>query len=190
MMIAAFLLLAGVHHHAPEVDWHRVATAADRERLRGWRDDWQRSLAAARAGDGAATIAADPVLFDPDAALDAPTPPAATYRCRVTKFAGRHLAVEAWSRCSVAASGALLRLQRLEGDQRFDGLIYADGTHRSIFLGTASYPQERRTVTYGRASGRDMIGRVERIGAQRWRVVLPSPRYESQLDLVELVPAD
>jgi hypothetical protein len=34
-----------------------------------------------------------------------------------------------------------------------------------------------------------MIGAVERIGPARWRIALPRPRFESTLDLIELVPA-
>ena len=34
-----------------------------------------------------------------------------------------------------------------------------------------------------------MAGLVERIGDNRWRLVLPAPAYESMLDVIELVPA-
>ena len=34
-----------------------------------------------------------------------------------------------------------------------------------------------------------MAGLVERIGDNRWRLVLPAPAYESLLDVIELVPA-
>jgi hypothetical protein len=34
-----------------------------------------------------------------------------------------------------------------------------------------------------------MTGLVERIGARRWRLVLPAPHFESGLDVVELTPA-
>lgn len=190
MIVAALLLLAGAAGGEQVVDWRSVATPADRERLRHWRDDWQRSLAAARAGGDGAALAADPALFSPDAALDEPALPVGPYRCRVVKFAGAHLAEGAWGRCVIAAAGeGRRRLERGEGNQRFSGAIYPDASHRSIFLGAMAYPGERHPLPYGRAAGRDMIGLVERIGAQRWRVVLPSPRYESQLDLLELAPA-
>jgi hypothetical protein len=32
-------------------------------------------------------------------------------------------------------------------------------------------------------------GVVERVGPARWRLVLPWPRWESNLDVMELVPA-
>jgi hypothetical protein len=49
---------------------------------------------------------------------------------------------------------------------------------------------EKRPMSYGRDANRDMAGLIERIAERRWRVVLPYPRFESVLDVVELVPAD
>ena len=37
--------------------------------------------------------------------------------------------------------------------------------------------------------GRDLVGVLERIGERRWRLVTPWPAAESNLDLLELVPA-
>jgi hypothetical protein len=33
-----------------------------------------------------------------------------------------------------------------------------------------------------------MVGVVERIGENRWRLVLPYPHFESTIDILELVP--
>ena len=35
-----------------------------------------------------------------------------------------------------------------------------------------------------------MAGYVERVGEKRWRLVLPWPKFESIVDVVELVPAE
>ena len=35
-----------------------------------------------------------------------------------------------------------------------------------------------------------MAGVVERVGDNRWRLVLPYPRFESLLDVIELASAD
>ena len=35
---------------------------------------------------------------------------------------------------------------------------------------------------------RDVAGYVERIGERRWRLVMPEPHFESQIDVMELVP--
>ena len=39
-----------------------------------------------------------------------------------------------------------------------------------------------------RTKPRDVAGYVERIGPDRWRLVMPKPHFESQLDVMELVP--
>ena len=48
---------------------------------------------------------------------------------------------------------------------------------------------ETRALRYGRDRERDLIGVVERVGADRWRIAFPRPHYESLLDVIELVPA-
>jgi len=172
--------------------WREVATPHDRERLRGWRSAWMEGLAAARAGGGAEVISADPALFDPDRSRDGALPPPGAYRCRVVKLgvaAAHGFFRSGWGQCRVEAEGALLRLSRTDGMQRPTGLIFADGNGRAIFLGTMVLSDERRALGYGVDDARDLIGLVERIGEARWRVALPYPRFQSTLDVVELVPA-
>ena len=36
---------------------------------------------------------------------------------------------------------------------------------------------------------RDIAGFVERIGDNRWRLIMPKPHFESQFDVMELAPA-
>jgi hypothetical protein len=43
-------------------------------------------------------------------------------------------------------------------------------------------------MQYGRDQERDVAGFVERIGPNRWRMLLPRPHFESQIDVMELVP--
>jgi len=47
---------------------------------------------------------------------------------------------------------------------------------------------ESRALRYGRDRERNLIGLVERIGPQRWRIAFPRPAFESLLDVIELVP--
>ena len=47
----------------------------------------------------------------------------------------------------------------------------------------------RRALQYGQDETRDVAGFVERIGPNRWRLVMPQPHFESQLDVMELVPS-
>ncbi|MBX9814810.1 MAG: DUF4893 domain-containing protein, partial [Sphingomonas sp.] len=56
------------------------------------------------------------------------------------------------------------------------------------FLGALELGMEQRPMDYGTDAKRDLAGFVERVGEKRWRVVLPHPRFESLLDVIELVP--
>ena len=60
---------------------------------------------------------------------------------------------------------------------------------RQVFLGTMALGDELGALQYGLDETRDVAGYVERIGDKRWRLVMPQPHYESQLDVMELVPA-
>ena len=60
----------------------------------------------------------------------------------------------------------------------------------SFLAGTLVLGDESMAVSYGSDRMRDMAGLVELIGDNRWRLVLPSPAYESLLDVIELVPAN
>lgn len=174
-------------------DWRRIATPADRTKLRGWRTAWVGALA--RAGVGhAAAIDADAALFDPDRALPGPVPPPGGYRCRVFKLGANGTAMRDWtaypaSACRVDADGRGSRLYRVTGAQRPAGTLFADSPSRAVFLGTMMLGDEKRPLAYGQDAGRDMAGYVERIGERRWRLVLPRPRFESMLDVIEIVPA-
>lgn len=194
------LVLAGtpVEPVAPVVEqpvgrasgWRTEATAADRARLREWRDAWVDALGQVTPGDAAM----QPELFAPDRALTQPTPPPGAYRCRTFKLGrkggkGIPLTAYGWFACSVGIEDGVLRLTKLGGSQRPVGTIFPESDTRAIFLGTMQLADERRPMRYGRDENRDMAGLVERVGARRWRLVLPYPRFESTLDLIELVPA-
>jgi hypothetical protein len=43
-------------------------------------------------------------------------------------------------------------------------------------------------MQYGQDQARDVAGYVERIGPNRWRLVMPQPHFETQLDVMELGP--
>lgn len=58
-----------------------------------------------------------------------------------------------------------------------------------VLLGSMSLASEPPANSYGRRPDRDMVALLERIGDQRWRLVIPWPESESNLDLIELVPA-
>lgn len=173
--------------------WREIATDSDRERLRKWRDAWTGALPLARALDALA-VAAEGDLFDPDRALPDAALPVGTYRCRMFKLGGVGTAVRDFTAsppvgCRVTIEGDVRRLAKSSGAQRPAGLLLPDTAAREVFIGTLVLSDETAPMHYGRDAARDMIGYVERIGERRWRLVLPWPRFESMLDVVELVPA-
>lgn len=192
---ALVLLAVGMLPTAPAAakearGWREVATPDDRRRLRGWRDAWMEALPAARAGGGRAAIAAEGALFDPDRALGDAMPLEGRYRCRTFKLgsqgtAGPAFVAYGWFACRVDGDR---RFTKIDGSQRPVGTLFPETGGRAVFLGTLTLGDERRAMRYGRDRQRDMAGIVERVGEARWRIVLPYPRFESVLDLIELVP--
>jgi hypothetical protein len=183
-----------------EADWRRVATSGDRERMRRWRDAWVAALAAVPRGS-AREVAAQGVLFDPDASLPGAVPPAGDYRCRVFKLGrrggtgagsgGPGFVAYAWFACRVGAPRAdgTVSLTKLTGSQRYVGTLYHHDGRRAAFLGTLALGDEVRTIEYGRSAERDIAGWIDRVGTARWRLAMPYPAFESLLDVMELVPA-
>jgi len=74
------------------------------------------------------------------------------------------------------------------GSQRPVGRLFADSPRRMVFLGTLQLGDERQILAYGSDPQRDMVGILERIGDNRWRLVFPRPAFESVIDVMELVP--
>jgi len=175
-------------------DWQRVATESDRKRLRDWRQTFVAAIDAARKSGHSAEIAREGALLDPDAALGGGPIPNGAYRCRVIKVGAKsqgmldYVAYPAFT-CSIAAQRDLQQLAKLNGSQRQFGLIFPGDLLRQVFLGTLVLGDETRALQYGQDDSRDIVGYVERIGPNRWRLVMPSPHFESQLDVMELVPA-
>lgn len=174
-------------------DWRRVATEDDRTRLRDWRATFVAAVAAARKAGHGAEIDREGKLLDPDAALANPAIPDGVYRCRVIKLGPKdegNLAFVSYPAftCEVRSGQMLQRLAKLSGSQRYNGVIFKNDAIRSIFLGTLVLGDETRALQYGQDEARDLAGYVERLGPNRWRLLMPKPHYESQLDVMELVP--
>lgn len=178
---------------APETRWRMITTEQDRDRLRNWRKAWVEALPKARAVDAAA-IAEQGQLFEPDQALDRAMPPAGDYKCRTFKLGGqrpemRDFIAYPWFNCRIGGESELQSFTKLDGSQRPMGKIYAETDTRVIFLGALELGDETIPLTYGQDRKRDMAGYIERIGTSRWRLVLPWPTFESQIDVIELIPA-
>ena len=95
-----------------------------------------------------------------------------------------------WFRCRIALTpGGDLTFTKLTGSQRGEGKFYPSGENerRLVYLGGQAWGLDEKAATdYGDDPQRDQIGVLERIGDQRWRLVLPLPRVESELDIIEL----
>jgi hypothetical protein len=151
------------------------------------------ALAAARRASHGAEIEREGSLLQPDAALPGAIPNG-LYRCRVIKLGAKsegmldYIAYPAF-RCRVAPSGLAQSFTKLTGSQRQVGLIYPVDQVRQVFLGTIVLGDERGALRYGQDETRDVAGFIERIGPNRWRMIMPRPHFESQMDVMELVPA-
>jgi hypothetical protein len=173
--------------------WRRVATEEDRARLHDWRATFVAALDAARKGGHGADIAREGALLDPDAALGGGPIPNGMYRCRVIKLGAKaagnldYVPYPAFS-CQVRAERDLQRLAKLGGSQRVVGLLFPGDAMRQVLLGTLVLGDERRALQYGQDDMRNVAGYVERIGPARWRLIMPKPHFESQLDVMELLP--
>lgn len=194
-LVAALLVVAlgGAADARAGADWREAATDADRTRLRTWRDAFVKALATARASGNADLLGAEGPLLTPDAALGDPAPPPGAYRCRSIRLG----AVAPATRDFVAAEPMPCRVERIDGGlaliqqsgaQQPAGRLYPGGAMRMIFLGAMRLADEPRALDYGRDPERNMAGILERIGPERWRLVLPWPRWESTLQVIEIRP--
>jgi len=177
----------------PTLNWRDAATNDDRERLREWRSAFAGALVAARHRHGA-EIAKEGALLDPDAALGGWPIPNGDYRCRVTKLGAKseglldYIAYP-YFLCRIEPRDGVQSFAKLTGSQRYVGRIFPGDALRQVFLGTVVLGDERQALRYGADRERNVVGYVERIGPARWRMVMPRPHFESQLDVLELVPS-
>lgn len=177
----------------PSRDWRAVATESDRVRLREWRSAFVDALRSARVGGHSADVAREGVLLDPDAALGGRIPDGA-YRCRVVKVGAKSTGLldfvsYPYFDCRIDQQGVLQHFAKLTGSQRQVGLIFPGDPLRQVFLGTLVLGDEARAIQYGLDTERDVAGFIERIGPNRWRLIMPRPHFESQMDVMELVPS-
>lgn len=175
-------------------DWRAVVTAADRDRLRRTDAAWGLALEQARR-ESPERLRGLGDLADADARLTDPAPPVGDYRCRLVRLgsqngAGPALVAGEWSRCRIEATPRGLRFAKLTGTQRPAGLLFPEDERHMVLLGGLALASERPANSYGRNPARDLAGRVERIAAERWRIVLPWPQAGANLDLVEMIPAE
>lgn len=176
-------------------DWRKVASADDAFNLSRLDQAWRLGRAEAEDKGFATQVEALGPLVDPDAGqADRLQPPPGPYRCRTLKLGtknetGSALVVYPFFRCSVELTpGGDLVLTKTTGSQRTRGLLYPDTDLRLVFVGAQAWgADEAGFPRYGQQLVRDQVGVLERIGANRWRMVVPFPRVDSTLEILELI---
>lgn len=177
-------------------DWQAAVQEYDRDRLARLDEAWVTALNQAMRDGHEAKLRGLGALADMDSGMRDPLPPEGRYRCRTIKLGSRQggpglsYVAYGWFNCRVeVTSRGALKLSKTTGSQRQTGLMFPDSERRGVFLGAMALGNEPPARAYGLNRDRDVVGVIERIGPARWRLAQPWPRYESNLDLLELVPA-
>ena len=176
-------------------DWRQVVSPADAANLGRLDQAWRLGRAEAEEAGFAQQVEALGPLVDPNAGQAGRLHPApGTYRCRTINLGSKGeggLAYLAYPyfRCTIELTpGGDLILTKTTGSQRTRGLLYPDTDRRLIFVGAEAWGMdETGWPDYGDQSIRDQVGVFERIGSDRWRLVLPWPKVDSKLEILELV---
>lgn len=176
-------------------DWREVVSAEDAANLGRLDQAWRLGRAEAEDKGFAGQVEALGPLVDPNAGQTGRLqPPPGTYRCRAVKLGsnapgGPGYLEYPFFRCTIEVSpGGDLILTKITGSQRTRGLLYPDTDRRLVFIGAQAWGMDETTFPrYGEQRIRDQVGVFERIGANRWRLVLPWPKVDSKLEILELV---
>ncbi len=176
-------------------DWRGIVTAADRDRYSRRDAAWSLALQQARRQPGSGDLTGLGDLIEPRAARSPVGPPPGDYRCRTVKLGsqggedGLGYVVYGWFACRIEQTPRGLKFSKLTGSQRPGGLLFTENDREMVMLGSMSLASEPPANSYGQRPDRDLVAVLERIGERRWRLVIPWPQAESNLDLIELIPA-
>jgi hypothetical protein len=176
-------------------DWRSIVTASDRDRYARRDAAWRLALEQARRQPGSGDLGPLGALIEPGAARREVAPPPGEYRCRSVKLgsqggeAGLGYVVYGWFACHLEATPRGLKFSKTTGSQRPSGLLFPEDDRQMVMLGSMALAAEPPANSYGQRPDRDLVAVLERIGDARWRLVIPWPQAESNLDLIELVPA-
>lgn len=175
-------------------DWRKLVSAADASALGRLDQAWRLARAEAEDAGFADQVEALGPLVDPNAGQAGRLQPApGAYRCRTIKLGAKSPGGLAWVaypffRCTVELTpGGDLVLTRQTGSQRSRGLLYPDTDRRLVFIGAQAWGDETGYPAYGEKRERDQIGVFERVGPERWRLVIPWPKQEAKLEILELL---
>lgn len=170
--------------------WRELTLRRDQERLDNWRSVFEQARADAINNDYAVEVDNGGVLYRVDAAYRHAPIPDGRYRCNVTKMGGDLLQFIAYDyfRCDVKTTKGRKAFTKRTGSQRVIGHIYPGDKSHDVLLGTMQLADETAVIPYGSDADRDEAGRVERIGAKRWRILFPAPTVEGDIVIMDLQP--
>ena len=176
------------------LDWKAIIRPAELGRLERLSEAWTVALGEARAEHHDDQLRALGDLTNPNASADGPAPPPGEYRCRTVKIGSKAQGLKSftqygWFTCRIEATAKGLKLSKTSGSQRPSGLLFPDTTRRVVVLGSISLGEEPAANAYGLHPERDFVGVMERLPSGGWRLAMPWPYAESNLDLIELQPA-
>lgn len=187
--LAMILALAAAAPALADGDLPGKLSADDRQRLETFDSVRGEAIGAARDSDDKAAVATlEQILSGKPQAIRGATDLAGSWRCRVAKLGGTlPLVVYDWFRCRITDDASGLRLDKVSGSQRTAGTFY-DGANpdRLTYVGTSYYGYEGKPKPYGKDAERGQVAYLVRVGPDRLRLEFPSPRFESQFDIMEL----
>ncbi len=175
--------------------WKAVANAADQDRIARLGLAWQQALEEAKRSNPG-DVSKEGKLLLPRTGLPRPVPTPGSYNCRMIalgKATPKAKAFESFKPffCYVEVEDDQLTIVKQTGSQRPAGRLWEDDDpNRLIFLGSLALGNEDQPLAYGDDPKRNMAGVLERIGAFRWRLVIPWPQNDAKLDVFELTPVD
>ncbi len=176
-------------------DWRSIITATDRDRYVRRDAAWRLALEQARRQPGSGDLRSLGQLIERDAARNSVAPPPGNYRCRTVKLGsqggetGLGFVIYDWFQCRIEQTPRGLKFSKTTGSQRPSGLLFPEDPRQMVMLGSVALAAEPPANSYGQRPDRDIVAVLERIGDARWRLVIPWPQTESNLDLIELIPA-
>ena len=176
--------------------WKAVASVADEDRLSRLGLAWQAALDEAKKSNPG-EVRSEGKLLLPRGGLPRPAPTPGSYNCRLIalgKATAKGRTFESFKPffCYVLSDDdGALTIVKQTGSQRPAGRLWEDDdAKRMIFLGSLALGDEEQPLAYGDDAKRNMAGVIERIGAFRWRLVIPWPQSDSKLQVFELTPVD
>lgn len=182
--LAALLALAAAPALADGVA-DKIMTAADKARLHDYGTARATAIAEAKAGGAPGDISTlDTMLVKPLVSFS-DLDMTGNWQCRTIKAGGLGpLVVYGWFKCKVSDDRSGWMLEKLSGSQRTKGRFYTDGDRRLVYLGSFFVAGDL-VKPYGSGPEGDQVGYAFRTGPAEWRIELPSPYFESKLDVME-----